>query len=82
MRSYSSVSLLLQEVDGGMVLALSQYGTKGLTELGAQFCSNTSSCNSDEVVKYYFQGTNVRNLGDISLPHLTLHQIIMLYGLV
>ena len=38
-----------------------------MTELGAQFCSNTSSCSSNEVVNYYFQGTNVKNLGDISL---------------
>ena len=67
MRSYSSVSFTFTGSGWGHGVGLSQYGTKGLTELGAQFCSNTSSCNSDEVVKYYFQGTNVRNLGDISL---------------
>ena len=67
MRSYSSVSFTFTGSGWGHGVGLSQYGTKGLTELGAQFCSNTSSCTSDEVVKYYFQGTNVRNLGDISL---------------
>ena len=67
MRSYSSVSFTFTGSGWGHGVGLSQYGTKGLTELGAQFCSNTSSCNSDEVVNYYFQGTNVRKLGDISL---------------
>ncbi len=67
MRSYSSVSFTFTGSGWGHGVGLSQYGTKGLTELGAQFCSNTSSCTSDEVVNYYFQGTNVRNLQDISL---------------
>ena len=67
MRSYSSVSFTFTGSGWGHGVGLSQYGTKGLTELGAQFCSNTSSCSSDEVVNYYFQGTNVRNLSDISL---------------
>ena len=67
MRSYSSTTFTFTGSGWGHGVGLSQYGTKGLTELGAQFCSNTSSCNSDEVVNYYFQGTNVRNLGDISL---------------
>ena len=67
MRSYSSTTFTFTGSGWGHGVGLSQYGTKGLTELGAQFCSNTSSCTSDEVVKYYFQGTNVRNLGDISL---------------
>ena len=67
MRSYSSTTFTFTGSGWGHGVGLSQYGTKGLTELGAQFCSNTSSCTSDEVVNYYFQGTNVRNLGDISL---------------
>ena len=67
MRSYSTVSFTFTGSGWGHGVGLSQYGTKGLTELGAQFCSNTSSCSSDEVVSYYFQGTNVKNLGDISL---------------
>ncbi len=67
MRSYSSTTFTFTGSGWGHGVGLSQYGTKGLTELGAQFCSNTSSCSSDEVVNYYFQGTNVRNLGDISL---------------
>ena len=67
MRSYSSTTFTFTGSGWGHGVGLSQYGTKGLTELGAQFCSNTSSCTSSEVVNYYFQGTNVRNLGDISL---------------
>ena len=67
MRSYSSVSFTFTGSGWGHGVGLSQYGTKGLTELGAQFCSNTASCSSSEVVNYYFQGTNVKNLGDISL---------------
>ena len=67
MRSYSSTTFTFIGSGWGHGVGLSQYGTKGLTELGAQFCSNTSSCTSEEVVNYYFQGTNVRNLGDISL---------------
>ncbi len=67
MRSYSSTTFTFTGSGWGHGVGLSQYGTKGLTELGAQFCSNTSSCTSNEVVNYYFQGTNVRNLGDISL---------------
>ena len=67
MRAYSAVSFTFKGSGWGHGVGLSQYGTKGLTELGASFCSNTSSCNSDEVIKYYFQGTNVQSLGDISL---------------
>ena len=67
MRGYSSVIFTFTGSGWGHGVGLSQYGTKGLTELGAQFCSNTSSCNSNEVVNYYFQGTNVKNLTDISL---------------
>ena len=67
MRSYSAVTFTFTGSGWGHGVGLSQYGTKGLTELGAQFCSNTSSCTSNEVVNYYFQGTNVKNLGDISL---------------
>ena len=53
MRSYSSTTFTFTGSGWGHGVGLSQYGTKGLTELGAQFCSNTSSCTSDEVVKYY-----------------------------
>ena len=67
MRSYSSTTFTFTGSGWGHGVGLSQYGTKGLTELGAQICSNTSSCTCNEVVNYYFQGTNVRNLGDISL---------------
>ena len=67
MRSYSSVSFTFQGSGWGHGVGLSQYGTKGLTELGASFCSNTSSCSSNEVVGYYFQGTSVKQLSEISL---------------
>ena len=67
MRSYSSVSFTFQGSGWGHGVGLSQYGTKGLTELGASFCSNTSSCSSSEVVSYYFQGTSVKQLSEISL---------------
>ena len=67
MRSYSSVSFTFQGSGWGHGVGLSQYGSKGLTELGADFCSNTSSCNSNEVVTYYFQGTSVKKLSEISL---------------
>ena len=67
MRSYSSVSFTFQGSGWGHGVGLSQYGTKGLTELGGSFCSNTSSCSSNEVVSYYFQGTSVKQLSEISL---------------
>ena len=67
MRSYSSVSFTFQGSGWGHGVGLSQYGAKGLTEVGASFCSNTSSCNSNEVVSYYFQGTSVKQLSEISL---------------
>ena len=67
MRSYSSVSFTFQGSGWGHGVGLSQYGTKGLTELGASFCSNTSSCSSNEVVSYYFQGTSVKQLSEIGL---------------
>ena len=69
MRSYSSVSFTFQGSGWGHGVGLSQYGTKGLTELGASFCSNTSSCSSSEVVSYYFQGTSVKQLSEISYHH-------------
>ena len=67
MRAYSSISFTFKGSGWGHGVGLSQYGSKGLTELGASFCSNTSSCSSDEVIKYYFQGTNVQKLSDLSL---------------
>ena len=67
MRSYSTVTFTFTGSGWGHGVGLSQYGTKGLTELGASFCSNTNSCDSTEVVQYYFQGTNVKNMSDVSL---------------
>ena len=67
MRSYSSVSYTFKGSGWGHGVGLSQYGAKGMTELGADFCSNTSSCTSEEVVDYYFAGTHVKKLNDISL---------------
>jgi len=83
MRSYSSVSFTFQGSGWGHGVGLSQYGTKGLTELGASFCSNTSSCNSSEVVSYYFQGTSVKQLSDISLssPDISTNSNALWVGL-
>ena len=83
MRSYSSVSFTFQGSGWGHGVGLSQYGTKGLTELGANFCSNTSSCNSNEVVTYYFQGTSVKKLSEISLssPDISTNSNALWVGL-
>ena len=67
MRSYSSVSFTFKGSGWGHGVGLSQYGAKGLTELGASFCSNTSSCSSSEVVDYYFKDTSVQQLSELSL---------------
>jgi len=67
MRSYSSASFTFKGSGWGHGVGLSQYGAKGLTELGASFCSNTSSCSSSEVVNYYFKDTSVKQLSDLSL---------------
>ena len=61
MRSYSSVSFTFKGSGWGHGVGLSQYGAKGLTELGASFCSNTSSCSSSEVVNYYFNTHQLNN---------------------
>ena len=83
MRSYSSVSFTFQGSGWGHGVGLSQYGTKGLTELGASFCSNTSSCSSDEVVSYYFQGTSVKQLSEINLssPDISTNNNALWVGL-
>ena len=83
MRSYSSVSFTFQGSGWGHGVGLSQYGTKGLTELGASFCSNTSSCSSNEVVSYYFQGTSVKQLSEISLssPDISTNNNALWVGL-
>ena len=83
MRSYSSVSFTFQGSGWGHGVGLSQYGSKGLTELGADFCSNTSSCNSNEVVTYYFQGTSVKKLSEISLssPDISTNSNALWVGL-
>jgi SpoIID/LytB domain protein len=54
-----------------------------LTELGASFCSNTSSCSSSEVVSYYFQGTSVKQLSEISLssPDISTNNNALWVGL-
>ena len=67
MRAYSTSSFTFTGSGWGHGVGLSQYGAKGLTELGASFCSNTSSCTSTEVVDYYFTDTIVKNLSEISL---------------
>jgi|LULZ01.1.fsa_nt_gb SpoIID/LytB domain protein len=67
MRSYSSVSFTFTGSGWGHGVGLSQYGSKGLTELGASFCSNTSSCSSTEVVNYYFTNTSVQQLSSVNL---------------
>ena len=67
MRGYSTSSFTFTGSGWGHGVGLSQYGAKGLTELGASFCSNTSSCTSTEVVDYYFTDTIVKNLSEISL---------------
>ena len=83
MRSYSFVSFTFQGSGWGHGVGLSQYGTKGLTELGASFCSNTSSCSSNEVVSYYFQGTSVKQLSEISLssPDISTNNNALWVGL-
>ena len=67
MRAYSSVTFTFTGSGWGHGVGLSQYGSKGLTELGASFCSNTSSCTSSEVVDYYFTDTGVDQLNNLSL---------------
>ena len=83
MRSYSSVSFTFQGSGWGHGVGLSQYGAKGLTELGAGFCSNTSSCSSNEVVSYYFQGTSVNQLSEITLssPDISTNNNALWVGL-
>ena len=56
MRSYSEESFTFTGSGWGHGVGLSQYGAKGLTELGASFCANTSSCTSDEVVNGVVEG--------------------------
>ena len=67
MRSYSEESFTFTGSGWGHGVGLSQYGAKGLTELGASFYANTSSCTSDEVVNYYFKDTSDKQLSELSL---------------
>ena len=67
MRAYSTVTFTFTGSGWGHGVGLSQYGAKGLTELGAAFCSNTASCTSTEVVDYYFTNTSVQQLNSLSL---------------
>ena len=67
MRGYSAVSFTFTGSGWGHGVGLSQYGAKGLTELGASFCNDTSSCTSNEVVDYYFKDTSVKQLSELNL---------------
>ena len=83
MRGYSSISFTFKGSGWGHGVGLSQYGAKGLTELGASFCQDTSSCTSEEVVNYYFQGTSVNNLSNLQLssPDLSTNNNALWVGL-
>ena len=67
MRAYSPTVFTFTGAGWGHGVGLSQYGAKGLAELGASFCSDASTCTSEEIVKYYFTGTNVEDLSNLSL---------------
>src|SRR6056300_1919326 len=83
MRSYSEESFTFTGSGWGHGVGLSQYGAKGLTELGASFCSNTSSCTSDEVVNYYFKDTVDKQLNELSLssPEIATDKSALWVGL-
>ena len=83
MRSYSEESFTFTGSGWGHGVGLSQYGAKGLTELGASFCSNTSSCTSDEVVNYYFKDTVDKQLSELSLssPEIATDKSALWVGL-
>ena len=55
----------------GHGVGLSQYGSKGLTSLGASFCSITSSCTSTEVVDNYITETSVQELNNLSMSSIS-----------
>ena len=67
MRAYTQISFTFTGSGWGHGVGLSQYGAKGLAEIGASFCSDTNSCTSSEIVKYYFTDTNVESLSSLSL---------------
>ncbi len=52
MRAYTSANFTFTGSGWGHGVGLSQYGAKGLAEIGASFCSDTNSCTSNEIVKY------------------------------
>jgi SpoIID/LytB domain protein len=83
MRSYSEETYTFTGSGWGHGVGLSQYGAKGLTELGATFCSNTSSCTSDEVVNYYFKDTVDKQLSELSLssPEIATDKSALWVGL-
>ena len=83
MRGYSATTFTFKGSGWGHGVGLSQYGTKGLTELGADFCSDNSSCSSTEVVQYYFKDTNVQNMSELSLssPKITTTENELWVGL-
>ena len=83
MRSYSEESFTFTGSGWGHGVGLSQYGAKGLTELGASFCANTSSCTSDEVVNYYFKDTVDKQLSELSLssPEIATDKSALWVGL-
>ena len=67
MRAYTQISFTFTGSGWGHGVGLSQYGAKGLAEIGASFCSDTNSCTSSEIVKYYFTDTSVESLSSLSL---------------
>ena len=67
MRAYSATIFTFTGAGWGHGVGLSQYGAKGLAEIGASFCNDTNSCTSNEIVKYYFNGTSVKHISSISL---------------
>ena len=67
MRAYSPVRFTFTGAGWGHGVGLSQYGAKGLAELGASFCTDTNSCTGEEIVDYYFQDVSIKNLSEISL---------------
>ncbi len=67
MRAYSPVRFTFTGAGWGHGVGLSQYGAKGLAELGASFCTDTNSCTGEEIVDYYFQDVSIENLSELSL---------------
>ena len=73
MRAYSPVRFTFTGAGWGHGVGLSQYGAKGLAELGASFCTDTNSCTGEEIVDYYFQDVSIENLSELSLSLSLIH---------